>query len=65
MIAFYSPLITNGLYSNSSANAIIPTWSVCIIAGTASALLEMTVPGNYDNIAVPIGVTSILCILGM
>lgn len=65
VIVFYSFLIANGLYSNSSANAIIPTWSVCIIAGTASALLEMTVPGNYDNIAVPIGVTSILCLLGM
>lgn len=65
IIVFYSFLISNGLYSNSSASAIIPTWSVCIIAGIVATLLEMLTPGDYDNLTVPICVTLALCILGM
>jgi len=65
VIVFYSFLISNGLYSNSSASAIIPTWGVCIIAGIIAALLEMLTPGDLDNLTVPICVTLALCILGM
>lgn len=65
VIVFYSFLITNGLYSNSSASAIIPTWGVCILAGIIAAFLEMLTPGDLDNLTVPICVTLALCILGM
>jgi len=65
VITFYSYLIATGNYSFSSADAIIPAWIICIFAGTFASIIELFTPGNIDNLLVPIGITVLLCLLGM
>lgn len=65
VILFYTFLISNGYYSLSTADAILPIWLICPIVGLAAAVLEAVVPGDFDNLSLPLGITAILILLGM
>ena len=64
VLTLYSFLIAGGYYSGD-VTGIIPIWAMCIIAGAVSAVLELLVPGDFDNLAVPLGTAATLCLLGL
>lgn len=65
VLLFYTFLISGGYYSISTADAIIPIWSICLLTGAVTALLEAVSPGEVDNVIISVGITLMLCALGM
>jgi len=65
VILFYMFIIDNGYYSNSTADAIIPVWAVCILSGAVASVLEALSPGYLDNLIIPTVISVMLCMLGM
>jgi len=65
ILLFYTFLVNNGYYPRGDVIAIVSIWTIPFIAGTLASIAEMISPGAYDNLIIPLSVSTLMVLLGL
>ena len=65
ILLFYTFLVSNGYYPRGDVTALVSIWTIPFIAGIFASIAEMISPGAYDNLIIPLSVSTLMVLLGL
>jgi phytol kinase len=65
IIFYYSFLTANGWFPRGDSIGTVPWWTLSLLAGMTTSLLEAACPGEIDNLVIPLSVALMMTVLGL